>query len=58
MQLSKLEEWREKLYHSAKMYKGRTKRWYDKRIIKKEFNPGDQVLLLNSRVQLFVHGKL
>jgi hypothetical protein len=41
MQLSELEEWREKAYHSAKMYKERTKRWHDKRIIKKEFNPGD-----------------
>jgi hypothetical protein len=50
MQLSELEEWREKAYHSAKIYKERTKRWHDKRIIKKEFNPGDQVLLFNSRV--------
>jgi hypothetical protein len=46
MQLSELEEWREKAYHSAKVYKERTKRWHDKRIMKKEFNPGDQVLLL------------
>jgi hypothetical protein len=58
MQLSELEEWREKAYHSAKIYKERTKRWHDKRIIKKEFNPGDQVLLFNSKVQLFGHGKL
>jgi hypothetical protein len=50
MQLSKLEEWREKAYHSAKIYKATTKRWHDKIIIKKEFNPGDQVLLFNSRV--------
>jgi hypothetical protein len=47
---SELEEWREKAYHSAKIYKERTKRWHDKRIIKNEFNPGDQVLLFNSRV--------
>jgi hypothetical protein len=58
MQLSELEEWREKAYHSAKIYNERTKRWHDKRIIKKEFNPGDQVLLFNSRVRLFGHGKL
>jgi hypothetical protein len=50
MQLSELEEWREKAYHSAKIHKERTKRWHDKRIIKKEFNPSDQVLLFNSRV--------
>jgi hypothetical protein len=35
----------------------RTRRWHDKRI-KKEFAPGDNVLLFNSRVKLFGHGKL
>jgi hypothetical protein len=58
IQLSELEEWREKAYHSTKIYKERTKRWNDKRIIKKEFNPGDPVLLFNSRVRLFGHAKL
>jgi hypothetical protein len=32
IQIAKLEEWREKAYHSAKLYKERTKRWHDKRI--------------------------
>jgi len=32
MQLSELEEWREKAYHNSKIYKERTKRWHDKRI--------------------------
>ena len=41
----------------AKIYKERTKRWHDKRI-KKEFALGDKVLLFNSRVKLFRHGKL
>jgi dTDP-4-amino-4,6-dideoxygalactose transaminase len=58
MQLSELEEWREKAYHNAKIYKDRTKRWHDKRLKKKEFKLGDKVLLFNSRVQLFGHGKL
>ena len=31
MQLSELDEWREKAYHNAKIYKERTKRWHDKR---------------------------
>ena len=57
MQLSKLDKWREKAYHNAKIYKERTKRRHDKRI-KKEFTPGDKVLLFNSRVKLFGHGKL
>jgi hypothetical protein len=58
IQLSELEEWREKAYHSAKIYKKRTKRWHNKRILKKEFNPGDQVVLFNSKVRLFGHEKL
>ena len=58
MQLSKLEEWREKACHSSKIYKERTKIWHDKRIKHKEFDPGDKVLLFNSRVKLFGHGKL
>jgi predicted metal-dependent phosphotriesterase family hydrolase len=57
MQLSELDEWHEKAYHNAKMYKERTKRWHDKRI-KKNFISGDKVLLFNSRVKLFGHGKL
>ena len=58
MQLSELEEWREKAYHNSKIYKERVKRWHDKRIKKKEFALGDKVLLFNSRVKLFGHGKL
>ena len=57
-QLSELEEWRNKAYHSAKIYKEKTKKWHDKRIKQKEFKPGDKVLLFNSRVKLFGHGKL
>ena len=57
IQLSELEEWREKAYHNAKIYKERVKRWHDKRI-KKEFTPGEKVLLFSSRVMLFGHGKL
>jgi hypothetical protein len=58
MQLSELDGWREKAYHNANMYKERTKRWHDKRIKTKNFTPGDKVLLFNSRVKLFGHGKL
>ena len=34
MQLSELDEWREKVYHNAKIYKETTKIWHDKRIKK------------------------
>ena len=57
MQLSDLDECREKAYHNCKIYKERMKRWHDKRI-KKEFGLGDKVLLFNSRVKLFRHEKL
>ena len=58
IQLAGLDEWREKAYHSSKLYKERTKRWHDKRIKIKQFKAGDKVLLLNSRIRLFGHGKL
>ena len=58
LQISELEEWRDKAYHNARIYKERTKRWHDKRIKQKEFHPGDKVLMFNSRVKLFGHGKL
>jgi hypothetical protein len=57
MQLSKLDEWRETTYHNARIYKERINRWHNKRI-KKEFTPRDKVLLFNSMVKLFGHGKL
>ena len=57
MQLSELDEWREKAYHNSKIYNKRIKRWHDK-TIKKEFALGDKVLLFNSRVKLFGHRKL
>jgi hypothetical protein len=58
IQIAELEKWWEKAYHSAKLYKERTKRWYDKRIKIKQLKPGDKVLLFNSRIYLFGHGKL
>ena len=55
-QILELEEWRDKAYHNASIYKERTKRWHDNRLKPKVFNPGDKVLLLNSMVKLFGHG--
>jgi hypothetical protein len=57
-QILKLEEWRDKAYRNASIYKERTKWWHDKRLKPKVFNLGDKVLLFNSRVKLFGHGKL
>jgi hypothetical protein len=58
MQLGELEEWRQKAHHNAKMYKEKTKRWHDKRIKKRSFEPGDKVQLFNSRFKCFGCGKL
>jgi hypothetical protein len=57
IQIAELEKWREKAYHSAKQYTERTKRWHDKRVKTKQFKKGDKVLLFNSHVHLFGHGK-
>ena len=57
-QIAELEEWREKAYHSAKLYKESTKRWHNHRIKQKEFKEGDKVLRFHSKVMLLVEGKL
>ena len=58
IQLAELDEWRKKAYHSSKLYKEQTKRWHNKRIKIKHFKAGDKVLLFNSSIRLFGHGKL
>jgi hypothetical protein len=58
IQISELEEMRLKDYENASIYKERIKRWYDKRLKKKEFIEGDKVLLYNSRFKTFGKGKL
>ncbi|XP_020966170.1 uncharacterized protein LOC110266248, partial [Arachis ipaensis] len=57
LQLNELDEFRLEAYENAKIYKEKAKRWHDKRISKKEFKLGQQVLLYNSRLKVFP-GKL
>ncbi|XP_047268066.1 uncharacterized protein LOC124898464 [Capsicum annuum] len=57
LQLNKLEEFRLHAYENTKLYKEKTKRWHDKQIQVREFEPGQLVLLFNSRLKLFP-GKL
>ncbi|XP_062080618.1 uncharacterized protein LOC133785389 [Humulus lupulus] len=40
-------------YENAKIYKEKSKAFHDKRILRKDFQPGDKVLLFNSRLKLF-----
>ena len=48
LQLNELEELRNEAYDSARIYKDKTKKWHDQRILRREFKAGDQVLLLMS----------
>ncbi|XP_060190638.1 uncharacterized protein LOC132619897 [Lycium barbarum] len=57
LQLHELDEFRLGVYKNEKLYKEKTKRWHDKHIQHREFSPGQQVLLFNSRLRLFP-GKL
>ena len=44
-------------YDSSRIYKEKTKAWHDKHLLHNELKPGQQVLLFNSRLNLFP-GKL
>ena len=57
LQLNELEELRNEAYDSAIIYKDKTKKWHDQRILRREFKVGDQVMLFNSKLKLFL-GKL
>ena len=57
LDIHKLEEFCQSAYENAIIYKERTKTWNHRRIVKKDFNIGDLVLLFNSRLRLFP-GKL
>ena len=57
LQLNELEELRNDAYDNARIYKDKTKKWHDRRILRREFKARDQVLLFNSRLKLFL-GKL
>ena len=57
LQLNELEELRNEAYNNARIYKDKTKKWNDQRILRKEFRVRDKVLLFKSRLRLFP-GKL
>lgn len=45
LNLTSLDEWRSEVYENAKLFKEKVKKWHDKRILRREFNVGDKVLL-------------
>ncbi|GJY12847.1 putative nucleotidyltransferase, ribonuclease H [Tanacetum coccineum] len=54
LQLHQLDELRTKAYEHSQAYKERTKRWHDAKIMDKEFREGEEVLVFNSRLKLFL----
>ncbi|XP_047180360.1 uncharacterized protein LOC124847020 [Vigna umbellata] len=52
-QLLVLEEIRLHAYDSSKNYKEKVKFYHDRKLVKKVFHPGQQVLLFNSCLKLF-----
>nr|GFA65635.1 reverse transcriptase domain-containing protein [Tanacetum cinerariifolium] len=57
LQLNELNELRDQAYKNSLIYKERTKKLHDDKIKNCIFNVGDQVLLFNSRLKIFL-GKL
>jgi hypothetical protein len=57
LDLSSLDEWRNKAYENARLFKEKVKQWHDRRILKREFHVGEKVLLYRSRLRFFA-GKL
>ncbi|XP_017974477.1 PREDICTED: uncharacterized protein LOC108661557 [Theobroma cacao] len=53
LQLNELDEFRLQAYENAKLYEEKTKQWHDKKIVEISFEPGQLVLLYNSRLKLF-----
>ncbi|KAI3515815.1 hypothetical protein L1887_14720 [Cichorium endivia] len=57
LQLQELEELRNDAYENTRIYKEKTKAFHDRSITRKNFIPGQKVLLYHSRLKLFP-GKL
>ncbi|XP_074377081.1 uncharacterized protein LOC141718603 [Apium graveolens] len=57
LQLNEFEEFRLQAYENNKVYKGKVKRWHDRRLVRKSFVSGQKVLLYNFHLRLFL-GKL
>ncbi|XP_031247950.1 uncharacterized protein LOC116105675 [Pistacia vera] len=57
LQVNELEEFCHATYENAKIYKEKIEKWHDKHILRFKFVLGQQVMLYNSQVCLFL-GKL
>ena len=57
LQMNELEELINEVYENGRIYRGKTKKWHDQRILRRKFKLLESVLLYNSRLRLFI-GKL
>ena len=57
LQMNELEELRNEAHENSRIYKDKTKKWHDLKILRREFKSREQVLLYNSNLKLFP-GKL
>ena len=57
LQMNELEELRNEAYDNAIIYKDKTKKWLDQKILRREFKAGELVPLYNSKLKQFL-GKL
>nr|GFB99630.1 reverse transcriptase domain-containing protein [Tanacetum cinerariifolium] len=53
LHLNELSELRDQAYENSVIYKEKTKKLYDSKIKNRIFNVGDQILLFNSRLNIF-----
>ena len=54
LDLNELEELRNDAYLNSKIAKERSKKWHDKMVSRKNFKKGDQMLLYNSKLHIFL----
>nr|GFB51717.1 reverse transcriptase domain-containing protein [Tanacetum cinerariifolium] len=54
LQLNELNELYDQAYENSVIYKERTKKLHDSKVKNRIFNVGDQVLLFNSRLKIFL----
>ena len=50
LQINELEKLRNEAYDNVRIYKDKTKKWHDHKIMRKEFKAGELVLLHNSKL--------
>ena len=51
--MNELEELMNETYDNARIYKDKTNKWHDRKIMRREFKAGELVLLYNSKLKPF-----